>query len=85
MGKIDVPHLFIIDKAGMIRNDFSYSEQDKAVFEGPAFISGNRQTIEVSRPALRNRIHHRNGDDITGEDVLRDVHLCIRIGGQRGR
>jgi len=34
--KIDVPHLFIIDKAGMIRNDFPYSEQDKAVFEGPA-------------------------------------------------
>jgi len=33
--KIDVPHLFIIDKAGMIRNDFSYSDQDKAVFEGP--------------------------------------------------
>ena len=35
MSKIDVPHLFIIDKQGMIRNDFSYSEQDKAVFEGP--------------------------------------------------
>ena len=35
MSKIDVPHLFIIDKAGMIRNDFSYSDQDKAVFEGP--------------------------------------------------
>ena len=35
MSKIDVPHLFIIDKAGMIRNDFSYGEQDKSVFEGP--------------------------------------------------
>ena len=35
MTHIDVPHLFIIDKQGMIRNDFSYSEQDKHVFEGP--------------------------------------------------
>jgi thiol-disulfide isomerase/thioredoxin len=35
MSKIDVPHLFIIDKSGMIRNDFSYNDQDKAVFEGP--------------------------------------------------
>lgn len=35
MAKIDVPHLFIVDKEGMIRNDFSYSDQDKAVFEGP--------------------------------------------------
>lgn len=32
---VDVPHLFIIDKNGMIRNDFSYSEQDKGIFEGP--------------------------------------------------
>jgi thiol-disulfide isomerase/thioredoxin len=35
MAKIDVPHLFIIDKQGMIRNDFAYSEAEKAVFEGP--------------------------------------------------
>jgi thiol-disulfide isomerase/thioredoxin len=34
MSKIDAPHLFIIDKAGIIRNDFSYNDQDKAVFEG---------------------------------------------------
>jgi len=34
-GNIDVPHLFIIDRNGMIRNDFSYSEKDKGVFEGP--------------------------------------------------
>ena len=34
MSKIDVPHLFIIDKAGMIRSDFSYSD-GKYVFEGP--------------------------------------------------
>ena len=34
-GHIDVPHLFIIDQNGMIRNDFSYSEADRTVFEGP--------------------------------------------------
>jgi len=34
MSKIDVPHLFIIDKAGIIKNDFAYNDQDKAVFEG---------------------------------------------------
>ena len=34
-GHIDVPHLFIIDKEGMIRNDFSYSPGDKGIFEGP--------------------------------------------------
>src|SRR5258708_3285520 len=32
---IAVPHLFIIDKNGMIRNDFEYTEADRAVFEGP--------------------------------------------------
>lgn len=36
MTKMDVPHLFLIDKQGMIRNDFFYSDHDKAVFEGPA-------------------------------------------------
>jgi thiol-disulfide isomerase/thioredoxin len=35
MSKIDVPYLFIIDKAGMIRNNFSYTDHDKPVFEGP--------------------------------------------------
>jgi thiol-disulfide isomerase/thioredoxin len=35
MSKVDVPHLFIVDKVGMIRNDFSYTDHDKPVFEGP--------------------------------------------------
>jgi thiol-disulfide isomerase/thioredoxin len=35
MSHIDVPHLFLIDKQGMIRNDFPYSPKDKSVFEGP--------------------------------------------------
>jgi len=36
---IDVPHLFIIDQHGMIRNDFSYSNDDRAVFEGPGLFA----------------------------------------------
>jgi peroxiredoxin len=31
---VHVPHLFIIDGQGMIRNDFGYSAATKAVFEG---------------------------------------------------
>lgn len=38
MSHIDVPHVFLIDKQGMIRNDFAYSDKDKAVFEGPALF-----------------------------------------------
>jgi hypothetical protein len=34
-GQIDVPHLFVIDQHGMIRNDFGYKEDARAVFEGP--------------------------------------------------
>jgi peroxiredoxin len=36
---IDVPHLFIIDQNGMIRNDFSYAEKDRPVFEGPGLYA----------------------------------------------
>ena len=32
---IDVPHLFLIDKNGTIRNDFAYSEAERKIFEGP--------------------------------------------------
>lgn len=35
---IDVPHLFLIDKQGVIRNDFAYSEKEKSVFEGPGLF-----------------------------------------------
>jgi thiol-disulfide isomerase/thioredoxin len=39
MGHIDVPHLFIIDKQGMIRNDFGYTDKDRSVFEGPGLFT----------------------------------------------
>jgi thiol-disulfide isomerase/thioredoxin len=38
MQHVDVPHLFIIDQQGMIRNDFSYDDGTKSVFEGPGLM-----------------------------------------------
>ena len=35
---LDVPHLFLIDKQGMIRNDFQYNDSTKFVFEGPGLF-----------------------------------------------
>jgi peroxiredoxin len=37
--KIDVPHLFVIDKQGMIRNDYSYEDKTRDVFEGPGLFA----------------------------------------------
>lgn len=34
MQHISVPHLFLIDAQGMIRNDFGYDDSDHAIFEG---------------------------------------------------
>jgi peroxiredoxin len=34
MSQVSVPHLFLIDKQGMIRNDFAYEESTQGVFEG---------------------------------------------------
>jgi peroxiredoxin len=34
MSQVSVPHLFIIDKQGMIRNDFVYEDSTQGVFEG---------------------------------------------------
>lgn len=35
---VDVPHLFVIDKSGTIRNDFEYTDADRPVFEGPGLF-----------------------------------------------
>ena len=35
---LDVPHLFLIDKQGMIRNDWTYTDKDKLIFEGPGLM-----------------------------------------------
>jgi peroxiredoxin len=34
MQHIEVPHLFLIDKQGIIRNDFGYDDSTRQVFEG---------------------------------------------------
>src|SRR3984957_17847362 len=34
MNQVSAPHLFIVDKQGMIRNDFAYEESTQGVFEG---------------------------------------------------
>ncbi len=36
---MDVPHLFIIDQKGIIRNDFQYVEEQRAIFEGPGLFA----------------------------------------------
>ncbi|MDP8980384.1 MAG: TlpA family protein disulfide reductase [Acidobacteriota bacterium] len=38
-GHMDVPHLFVIDKSGWIRNDFEYSSGNTSVFEGPGLFT----------------------------------------------
>ncbi len=37
-GHIDVPHIFLIDPQGIIRNDFAYNDKNRAIFEGPALL-----------------------------------------------
>ncbi len=36
---VHVPHLFLIDGNGMIRNDFGYSDATKSIFEGDALYA----------------------------------------------
>jgi peroxiredoxin len=47
---IQVPHFFVIDGEGMIREDYGYSETDNEAFEGPGLI----KILEkyVPRPTL---------------------------------
>jgi thiol-disulfide isomerase/thioredoxin len=37
--KIEVPHLFLVDQHGIIRNDFAYEESTRAVFEGAGLFA----------------------------------------------
>jgi peroxiredoxin len=39
MNQIAVPHLFLIDKQGIIRNDFAYEDSTRAVFEGAGLFT----------------------------------------------
>jgi alkyl hydroperoxide reductase subunit AhpC len=35
---VDLPHLFVVDRQGMIRNDFAYEEKTRPIFEGPGLF-----------------------------------------------
>ncbi len=35
----DLPHLFLIDQSGMIRNDFAYGPDTKSIFAGPGLFA----------------------------------------------
>ncbi|MFN3325080.1 MAG: TlpA family protein disulfide reductase [Bryobacteraceae bacterium] len=35
----DLPHVFLIDREGMIRNDFAYGPDNKAIFEGDGLLA----------------------------------------------
>lgn len=39
MQHFEVPHLFLIDQKGMIRNDFAYEETTRNIFEGPGLFA----------------------------------------------
>jgi peroxiredoxin len=39
MQQIQVPHLFLIDQHGMIRNDFAYEESTRPIFEGAGLFA----------------------------------------------
>jgi peroxiredoxin len=39
MQKIEVPHLFLIDRHGVIRNDFAYEESTRPIFEGAGLFA----------------------------------------------
>jgi peroxiredoxin len=39
MNQIAVPHLFLIDKTGIIRNDFAYEESTRPIFEGAGLFT----------------------------------------------
>lgn len=36
---INIPHVFVIDQQGMIRNDFSYSDATKGILEGDGLFA----------------------------------------------
>ncbi len=39
MSQIGVPHLFLIDQKGIIRNDFGYDESTRPIFEGAGLFA----------------------------------------------
>jgi peroxiredoxin len=50
--QILIPHVFLIDGDGMIRNDFGYSEANKEIFEGEALFA-EIQKLLSPKPVVR--------------------------------
>lgn len=46
---VSVPHLFVIDAQGMIREDFAYAGADKAIFEGSGLVPIIDKLLKGSR------------------------------------
>lgn len=46
MQHIEVPHLFLVDRHGMIRNDFGYEETTRNVFEGAGLFAEIDQLLK---------------------------------------
>jgi peroxiredoxin len=47
----DIPHLFLIDAAGTIRNDFGFGPANKQIFEGKALFAEIDRLLKEMPPA----------------------------------
>ena len=74
-GHVDVPHLFIIDREGIIRNDFEYDEKERSVFEGPGLFAEvdrllKKESKGTKEPGgLLQHPSHQPANEIGGESV----------------
>ena len=48
--KRDLPHVFVIDAAGTIRNDFAYGPDTKQIFTGPGLFA-EIEKVSAKKPA----------------------------------
>lgn len=46
---VHLPHLFLVDAEGMIRNDFSHGEQTKKIMEGPGIDAEIDKLLAASK------------------------------------
>lgn len=50
---ISVPHLFLIDGQGIIRNDFTYGDDTRLIFEGEGLYAEIDQLLGAPAPAKK--------------------------------
>ena len=74
-GHVDVPHLFIIDREGIIRNDFEYDEKERSVFEGPGLFAEVDRLLKKESKGTKEPVgllqhpSHQPANEIGGESV----------------